>query len=207
MRGGQARRHGQGRKEREEREHGLDAFARGHDAARFAEAHRVAEQITHGAARIGKRRFAGSVAIEPGPLQPGQISVKIGDRADQGGPALAGRAFMGAVITGGMKAKALPVKAGGDGASAQIGFGQRAGHGPRQAIELPGGGQGVVGRLDRPDLARCADMLGLAQESPGFRKGFAAILQVFVEPDEVEKIAMLSRCGVGPVAGVRRPKV
>ena len=36
-------------KSRQKREHGLDAFAGGHDVARHAEADRVAEQMAHGA--------------------------------------------------------------------------------------------------------------------------------------------------------------
>ena len=58
VRGGQACHHGQGRKQRQQREHGLDAFAGGHDAGRLAEAHRVAKQMAHGAPRIVNRGLA-----------------------------------------------------------------------------------------------------------------------------------------------------
>jgi hypothetical protein len=89
MRGGEACRHGQGRKEREKREHGLDAFADRHDVARLAETHRVAEQKTHGAAGIGQRRFIAAVTGEPDALKAGQIAVEAGDDAEKGAPALA----------------------------------------------------------------------------------------------------------------------
>ena len=109
MCGGEACGHGQGREERQKREHGLDAFACGHDVFRLAEADRVAEQMTHGAARIGQGRFIAAVAGEPGALQAGQIAVEAGDDAEQRGPALAVAAVIGTVIAGGVKAKAGPI--------------------------------------------------------------------------------------------------
>ena len=92
MRGGQACHHGQGRKQRQQREHGLDALAGGHDAGRLAEAHRVAEEMAHGAARIVNRGLAAAVAGEPGALQAGERAVEVGDSAEKRGPALERRA-------------------------------------------------------------------------------------------------------------------
>ena len=83
-------------------------FAGGHDTGRLAEAHRVAEQKAHGAARIGERGFAAAVAGQIGALQAGELSGGIGDDAEKRGPGLARRFVIGTVIAGGMKTKAGP---------------------------------------------------------------------------------------------------
>ena len=105
-----------------------------------------------------------------------------------------------------MKTKAGPGKARGDAASAQIGLGERARHRARQGVELRGGSTGVVRRFNRPVLAKAPDALGLVQEVARFGKGFAAIPQVFVEPDEIEQVAMLSGRAIGPAAGPVAPE-
>ena len=70
-------------------------LAGGHDAGRLAEAHRVAEQKAHGAARIGERGFAAAVAGQIGALKAGELSGGIGDDAEKRGPGLARRVVIG----------------------------------------------------------------------------------------------------------------
>ena len=49
-------------------------------------------------------------------------------------------------------------------------------------------------------LAAVADGLGVAQEIARLVKGFADIVQAFVEADQIEKIAILARGRIGPAA-------
>lgn len=49
----------------------------------LAEAHRIAEQMAHGAPRIGEPGFGAAVAGEPGALEAGQISRETGDDAEK----------------------------------------------------------------------------------------------------------------------------
>jgi hypothetical protein len=51
-------------------------------------------------------------------LQAREIAVHIGHDAEQGWPALAGAAILGAVVAGGVKAQGWQIKIGGDGAAA-----------------------------------------------------------------------------------------
>ncbi len=150
----------------------------------------------HGAPRIGERGFAVAVAGEPGALQAGQLAGGIGDDAKKRGPGLARAAIIGTVIACGMKAQRRPVKAGGDAASAQIGFGECARHGARERMQFRGGGPVIVRRHGWPALAGDADKLGLAQKMQGFFKGIAERFKAFVEADEIEQIAMLAGRGV-----------
>src|SRR6516164_7348035 len=105
--------------------------------------------MTHGAPWIGQRRFAAAVAGQPGALNAGEMAVEVGDDAEQGGPALARAAISGPVIAGGMVAKAGTIKAGGDGASAKVAFGEGAGDRARKAPKLLGGGKRVALRLGK----------------------------------------------------------
>ena len=81
------------------------------------------------------------------------MAVEVGDDAEQGGPALARAAISGPVIAGGMVAKAGTIKAGGDGASAKVAFGEGAGDRARKALKLLGGGKRVL-RVDKEAKSR-----------------------------------------------------
>lgn len=196
MGGGEARRHGQGRKEGEEREHGFDTLACRQHIRNLAKANRVAEKMAHGPARIGKRGFAVAVAGQPGALKAGEIAVKIGDDAKKRGPALARGIAIGAVVAGGMKAKRRPVEAGRDAAIAQICLGQRPMDGARQAIELFGGGGCIAVLFAGRTGPAGRNVVRLVQEAARFRKGLAQLAVALIEADEIEKVAMLSRGGI-----------
>ena len=70
-----------------------------------AEAHGVAKQIAHGAARIGERRLGGAVARKPGAMHAGDVAREIGDGGDQGRPGFERSIVVGAVVAGGMEAQ------------------------------------------------------------------------------------------------------
>ena len=62
---------GQGRKEREKRKNGLDAFASRHDIRNFAEPDGMAIEMAHGAARFIEWRFIRAVACKISALETG----------------------------------------------------------------------------------------------------------------------------------------
>ena len=146
----------QGRKQRQQREHGLDAFAGGHDAGRLAEAHRVPKELAHGALRIGNGGLAAPVAGKPGALQAGERAAQVRDSAEQCWPAFERHAFICAVIAGGMKAQGADL----------------AKHGPYRHLDNNAVGNervtiwaGAMFRLSTMILAAPA----VASPTPGFR--------------------------------------
>jgi hypothetical protein len=72
-----------------QRQHGLDAFAGREDIGNDAEAHTVAEQLTHGASRRCNWSFVGGRLIEPCPVGAGDGATKVGHGGDQRRPRIA----------------------------------------------------------------------------------------------------------------------
>ena len=133
MIGRECRDHRHDRQYRFERQHRLDPFA-GNDDPRLrggrldsAETHTIAEQVTEGAARIGDRRLVRPAAIEPGALNAGDPAAGIGDGGEQRRPRFERCPFGVAVPDPRVKAERHLIHATGDAASAEIGFGMRAG--------------------------------------------------------------------------------
>ena len=88
MIGGQSRHRRQLRQRKMQGEHGLQPFACGQHADRFADANTMAEEIAHRLARWNDRGLVRSGGVKPGAVQAGKPFIEVRHLGEQGGPGL-----------------------------------------------------------------------------------------------------------------------
>ena len=205
VRGGQGRNTRKVRKNRAQRQHGLDALAGGENDARDAEADPVAMQFAKRLSWLRQIRLAASVCAKPGAMHAGDAAVKIGHAGNERRQRLGPDAALGAEIAVGQEAEGWVVEIAGNAAAPQVGLGYRARNGARQRKQACSGlgGLAPVARFRSGNTGSAASLRGLIQEHAGLFKGLPQGRKAAIETDEVEQVAMLSRCGIGPIPRCR----
>lgn len=192
MGGGQARRHGHRRKQRQQGKNGLDAFACRHDVFGRPEPHRMAQQIAHRAPRFWQRGLAAAVAGEPGALQPEEIAAFIGHDAQKRGPFFPRSFAFRTVEARWVEPQRWPGQSRRDAPPPQIDLGDRARDRLRQGVQTRCSG-GRAGLPFKEGIFGCPDNDRLAEKAPGFIERRLKAGEASGEADEVEEIAMLPR--------------
>ena len=139
VRGGQRRNTRKVWKNGAQRQHGLDAFARGENDARDAEADPVAMQFAKRLSWLRQIRLAAAVCAKPGAMHAGDAAVKIGHAGNERRQRLGLDAALGAVIAVGQEAEGWIIEIAGDAAAPQIGFGDGARNGACEREEACSG--------------------------------------------------------------------
>ncbi len=143
MFGGQCRHRRQLRQGQMQGEHGLQPFACGQHADRFADANTMAEEIAHGLARWNDRGLVSSGGVKPGAMQAREPSVEVRHLGEQSGPGLGRvchRVILAPVEAVRVKPEAVEMAQPGEAAPCEIAFGQGArhwlAHGPEPPCRL-----------------------------------------------------------------------
>ena len=162
--------------------------------------------MTKGAARIGERRFGCPPWIQPGALNAGDIAVDIGDGSKQRRPGFQ-RSIAGfrwgrprcAIVDRRVIAQGGSVEPTGDATGAQIGLGRCAGNGAscmKQALRRSGRAARCWWHMAEI-RRRCDRGTRQGEKAARFVHRFAKAVQIAVETDQIEQIAMLAGRGIG----------
>ena len=134
-------------------------------------------------------------------------AVKIGHAGNERRQGLGLDAALGAVIAVGQEAEGWIIEIGGDATAPQIGFGDGARDRACEREETRSRFAWVAFGACCPVMSSMFHGLSrrLIQKGAGFVKGVANSGKTTIETDEIEQVAMFSRCGIGPNAPLPPP--
>ena len=143
--------------------------------------------------------LSGRPRIKPGALDAGDIAVDIGDGSKQRRPAFEQSVSVCAIIDRRVVAQGGPVEPSGDATGAQIGLRRCAGNRPSGSEQATRRfGRATRCRWHMTELRRRSDRgRRQGEKAARFVDRFAKAIQVAVEADQIEQIAMLAGRGVG----------
>ena len=139
--------------------------------------------------------------VEPGAVDAGEDAAKIGDGRNECGPGLGLGVLIGAIVAARVEPQGSQIGELRDGASAQIGFGERAAKRLRHREQTARRFRRALRRRLPRRRARRDVRLRQAEEHAGFVEHVAQAIEMAIARNEIEKITMLAGGGVRPFAG------
>ena len=129
-------------------------------------------------------------------MRPGDPATKISDGGDQRRPGLGRAVGVRAIVAARMEAQRVTVGHSHNAAAVQIGLHQGARDRPRHGVETPCGLRRTA-RRGKTILSWSELVWWQGEKRACLVQGVAQAIETAIEGDEVQKIAMLARGGIG----------